>query len=301
MIYLYKHTFIISLILLTSTVELLSQQAKSKTTRIRLEYFENHDNTQNLLATILVREKSYVPLPDVTLHFYSVKNDTSKILLDKIQTNNQGQIIFTIQDHHDIFVDSLGIMTFEVEFNGNKLYKKAKRNITVKQANLEVSFFQKDTSKFIEVYASTIGSDNRSIPLESTDIMFYIKGTFSLLNIGQEKTNENGKAKIEFPVDMPGDSTGMLTIIVKIEEHDDYGTLEANGVINWGKAIVLDVEKHRGLGDTDAPLWMVYTLIILLSAVWFHYLYVVFLIIKIKLEEKTLRSKVLQGEIVQEI
>ncbi len=147
----------------------------------------------------------------------------------------------------------------------------------------------KDTSKFIEVYASTIGPNNRSIPHEGTDIMIYIKGTFSLFNIGQKESDENGIVKIEFPVDMPGDSAGVLTIIVKIEEHDDYGTLEASGEINWGKPLPLDVEKHRGLGDTDAPLWMVYTLIILLSAVWFHYLYVIFMIVKIKLEEKNIK------------
>ena len=41
------------------------------------------------------------------------------------------------------------------------------------------------------------------------------------------------------------------------------------------------VEKRRGLGDTDAPLWMVYTLIVLLSVVWFHYLYVFFIMYKI--------------------
>jgi len=61
-----------------------------------------------------------------------------------------------------------------------------------------------------------------------------------------------------------------------------YGNVESRGDINWGIPVPIKAEKHRGLGDTDAPLWMVYTLITLLSIVWFTYVYVIFLILKIK-------------------
>ena len=275
---------------LFSLGDLHAQNTKAKSTRIRLEYFKNHDASQTLMATILAKEKSYIPLPDVTISFYSI-SDTSRILLDKIGSNEKGKAVLTIKDHHDIFIDSTGTFTFQAEFNGNKSCKKSQKTITIKQANLEVSFYQKDTSKFIKVDAIKIDQDQEIDPLENVGILFYIEGTFSLLNIGEEKTNENGEASMEFPVDMPGDTAGILTIVVKIEEHDDYGTIETKGEINWGKSISLDSKKHRGLGDTDAPLWMVYTLIILLSAVWFHYLYVIFLIIRIKLEEKNIKIK----------
>ena len=89
--------------------------------------------------------------------------------------------------------------------------------------------------------------------------------------------------QLEFPVTMPGDTMGVLTIISKIEDDDFYGNLESIGKINWGQPVPLANEKHRGLGDTDAPLWMVYTLIVLLSVVWFHYFYIIFGILKIKL------------------
>jgi hypothetical protein len=148
---------------------------------------------------------------------------------------------------------------------------------------LEVSFFQKDTIKSIEVNVSKVGLDDQITPIKDLDILFYIQGTFSQLTFGKEKTDENGIVKLEFPVDMPGDSAGVLTIVAKIEEDDVYGTIESRGRINWGIPVALAKEENRGLGDTDAPLWMVYTLIILLSAVWFHYMYVIFMIIKIKL------------------
>lgn len=99
--------------------------------------------------------------------------------------------------------------------------------------------------------------------------------------IGMLETD--GKLIVPFPVTMPGDSLGVVTVAAKIEDNDIYGNVESWGTINWARPVPVVAETRRGLGDTDAPLWMVYTLIVLLSAVWFHYAYVIFLIIKIKL------------------
>lgn len=255
---------------------------KRKKSIIKVEYFKNHNKTESLVVTLRVKEKQYVPLSDAVVQFYCI-NDTSNVLLDKINTNEKGQAIIAIDDNPNIFKDTSRFVTFEVEYNGDTTIKGAKSKIAVKQADLEVSFFQKDTIKSIEVNAKEIGLDDQNTPIKDLDISFYIKGTFSLLNFGKEKTDEKGNTKIEFPVHMPGDTAGVLTIVVRIEEEDTYGTIETRGEINWGTPIQLPEEKHRGLGDTDAPLWMVYTLITLLSAVWFHYLYVIFLIVKIKL------------------
>lgn len=284
--YLYRHILVICLIVLIAHGNVFTQKVKKKTTRIRVEYFKDHTKTETLVATLKVKEKRYNPLSDVIVLFYFI-NDTSNVLLDKIRTNAQGEAIFVFADNPKVFKDSLGIMTFVVEYNGSTSLKGANRKIDVKQANLDVSFSQKDTVKYIEVDVNAIDLDNQMSPISGLNILFYIKGTFSLLNIGKEKTNENGKVEVEFPIDMPGDTVGVLTIVVKIEEDKLYGTIESRGTINWGIPVPLVQEKHRGLGDTDAPLWMVYTLITLLSAVWFHYLYVILMIVKIKMAKKS--------------
>jgi hypothetical protein len=53
-----------------------------------------------------------------------------------------------------------------------------------------------------------------------------------------------------------------------------------------GKRLLLEPKQKRGLGDTDAPLWMVYTLLVLLSGVWFHVIYVLGLVIRINIKGK---------------
>ncbi len=282
---LYKHILIIGLVVIIAAGNVFAQKNKKKTTRISVEYVKDHNKTETLVAKLRVKEKRYISLNDAIVKFYSV-SDTS-VLLDKIRTNKDGEAIFVIGDNPKIFKDSLGFMAFEVEYDGSTSLKGSNKKIAVKQSNLEVSFFQKDTIKFIEVEANEIGGNNQTSPVKGLKVLFYVKGTFSLFNFAKEKTDNKGKIKIEFPVTMPGDTNGELTIVAKVEEDDIYGTVESMGEINWGIPVPLVKEKQRGLGDTDAPLWMVYTLITLLSAVWFHYLYVIFMIIKIKLAKRS--------------
>jgi hypothetical protein len=97
-----------------------------------------------------------------------------------------------------------------------------------------------------------------------------------------EGTLAAGATSIDFPVTLPGDSAGMLTVVAKIEDNETYGNIEASGKINWGKPLPPEIVVKRGLGDTNAPLWMVYTLIVLLSLVWFHYMYVIFTVFRIR-------------------
>lgn len=278
----YRYITTIGLAVLIAAGNLYSQNDKKKTTKLRVEYIKSQDKSEVIVATLRIKEKRYVPLTDVNVFFYST-NDTSNILLDKVRSNEKGEAVFSIEDNPKIFIDSLGFMTFKVEYKGNTLNKGAKKNLIAKQINMDVSFFQKDTIKYIEVNVQDIGIEDQPTPIKDLEIELYIKGTFSLLNIAEMETDKNGKAVVEFPIEMPGDTLGVLTIVAQVEEHDLYGTVKSNGNINWGKPVPLAIEKQRGLGDTDAPLWMVYTLIILLSAVWFHYLYVIFLMVKIKL------------------
>ena len=278
----YKQIILVSLIALMTAGQVFSQSTKKKTTRIRVEYYRTFSNTEKLVATMRIKEERYVPLNNAVVEFYNL-NDSTSVLLGKSRTNEAGEATFVIDGVGDIYKDSLGLIVFAVEYKETGTNKGSKRKIKIKQAKLEVSFFQKDTIKYIQVDVNSIDPHNQNMPIEDLDVLFYIKGMFSLLNFGEEATDANGKISIEFPIDMPGDTLGVLTIVAKIEEHKTYGTIESRGEINWGKPLPLTEAKHRGLGDTDAPLWMVYTLIILLSAVWFHYLYVIYLIIKIKL------------------
>jgi hypothetical protein len=258
------------------------QNSDKKKTRIKLDYVINYDKSEGLLANIKIREDRLLPLSDATIQFYCI-GDTSEYLLGEVLTDSNGDALLIIKHPDDVYKDEDRYMTFEVIYEGEDLIAEGTADIMVKQSNMDLSFFQKDSVKNIKVEVYELTTDEGKIPIEDAYVMFYIKGTFSSLNFAEESTDENGIIIVPFPEDMPGDTAGLLTIVTKIEENDDYGIIEARETINWGIPVPLEKLPNRGLGDTDAPLWMVYTLIILLSAVWFHYLYVIYLIIKIKM------------------
>ncbi len=148
---------------------------------------------------------------------------------------------------------------------------------------MDISFTSIDSVNTIIITASEVSENNELIPIEEVDVYVYVPRLFSNLMIG-EGWLEGGSCQVEFPMDLPGNDTlGNITIITKIEDSDIYGNVEQISSVKWGKPLPPAViVKKRGLGDTDAPLWMVYTLLILMSTVWVHYFLVILSIIKLK-------------------
>ncbi|NJN41350.1 MAG: hypothetical protein HC811_03025 [Flammeovirgaceae bacterium] len=118
-------------------------------------------------------------------------------------------------------------------------------------------------------------TDMSEEPVPDIDILFYVPRLFSLLPVGEAYTNKQGSDEFEFPMDLPGQN-GELTIVSRIEDHDDFGTIEVSNETNWGVPIANGNSKlPRALWSPDAPMWMLISFFILMAGVWGHYLYVV--------------------------
>lgn len=280
----YKQLLLLVLIGLSSTIDSKAQDSLMSVTKIQAAYYKDQVNQERIQVKLLIKAERYEPFANTEIQVFAVA-DTSKVLLGKMITDDKGEAVYILKEDDKAYSDSTGQAAFEVTYEGNTTTKSASKDIQVKAADLKVSFFQEDTSKFISVEAFETGSDGALVPIADLEIGLFIKGTFSYLPLAKDVTGSDGKLIVPFPVELPGDTLGVLTIAGKIEDNDVYGNVEAWGKINWAHPVPLALEARRGLGDTDAPLWMVYTLIVLLSAVWLHYAYVIFLIIKIKLSK----------------
>ena len=213
--------------------------------------------------------------------FYNMAGEDSR-QLEAVPTDMNGEAVFQIEKGSDRLISLGDNYTFRALFKGNHLYEKSEDMVEVRPLNMHLEFIEIDSVKTIVAEAFEMDKEGNPIPLEETDVYFYVPRSFSLLPVGEEWFEE-GRAQLNFPTSLPGDSIGNLTIVARIEDHELYGNVEAVAMKDWGLAMPRVVVKNRrGLGDTDAPLWMVYTLIVLLSVVWFHYLYVFYLMIKIK-------------------
>jgi hypothetical protein len=153
----------------------------------------------------------------------------------------------------------------------------------VTEAVLEISMSEKDTIKTITARVFKLNEKREKMVVPDVPVEFNVKRLFCLYPIGNEKTDTTGSCSTEFPSSIPGDKNGKVTIVVRMPENETFGTVEVSKDINWGKELVYEAKPIRGLGDTDAPLWMVYTLIILLSGVWLNVVYIIILVIRINM------------------
>jgi hypothetical protein len=244
----------------------------------------------DLNATVRARigeNQKIMPVEGLSLDFYTF-NDSLELPLGTVMSNGDGVAKLAIERYNNLSWDEEEGYQFKVLFKGSDKFRKGSKSTSIRKAIINVKFVEIDSVKMILAEALEIDPQTREkIPLEGEAVSFYVKGSLSLYPIGEEDL-EDGIARVNFPVTLPGDSLGNLTIIAKIEESDDYGFVEGSARKDWGMPREPAVtEKRRGLGDTDAPLWMVYTLIFLMSAVWIHYLYVFVVIYLIKKDSKT--------------
>lgn len=243
----------------------------------------------DLKATVRARigeNRKIMPVKGLSMDFFTF-SDSLELPLGTVQSNEEGVTKLTIDNYSNLGWDEEKGYQFKVLFIGSDKFRKASKSISIRKAVININFVEIDSIKMISAEAIEIDPHNlEQRPLEGEAVSFYVKGSLSLYPIGEEEL-DGGKASVNFPVTLPGDSSGNLTIIARIEESDDYGFVESSASKDWG--IVREPivpEERRGLGDTDAPLWMTYTLIVLLSAVWIHYLYVFVVIYLIKRESK---------------
>lgn len=268
------------------TISFAQDKVEKHRTYINMEFTQS-DIQNKLMAMLTARikgERGRKKITDAEIKFYNI-SDTSEIFLGKVTTDNDGIAVLEIRKEQKLMANDEGEFSYRAIFSGNDDFQDISKNLSIKAVNLEISFAEIDSVKTIVVSAHQIEVSGDEIPVEE-DVIFYVPRQFSMLKIGEVEL-QDGEGSVEFPVTLPGDSIGNLQIIAKIEESREYGNVEAIGIKDWGKPRPkVIIEERRGLGDTDAPLWMVYTLIVLLSAVWFHYGYLIYLFFVIKRKGK---------------
>jgi hypothetical protein len=273
-------TGIIMLLLMITAPQIMAQDNGSTPTSIKLGYY-HIDSTHRLTASLKAKvEGRFLPLAGQEIVFKYSAGGTEQELGKGI-TSEKGSVNFPIPEEIIAGGGDKGLYSFDAVYAGKGNYGGSSANTSMKPLKLEMSFFQQEGAKMISLKAADLGTDKQWMPVDGLDIQFFVPRTFSLLKVGQASI-ANGAAAVEFPTTIPGNQRGYLTIVAKIEDNETYGNVEVSGTINWGKPLPPTKVINRGLGDTNAPLWMVYTLIVLLSLVWFHYMYIIFSVFRIR-------------------
>jgi len=121
-------------------------------------------------------------------------------------------------------------------------------------------------------------SEAGAIPVYQAKIDFFTTADGKSELLGSASTNRDGNATFK---------AEKGTRFLKDKEGTSVKTKNAK----WGNHRSGFVEPSRSLWSSGAPIWMITTLIILLTGVWSHYLYAIIQLIKIRKEGKKIDQK----------
>ncbi|MCF6180772.1 hypothetical protein [Lutibacter sp.] len=259
-----------------------AQKVKKNKVRLSVSYTKIMDGELyfDIKATSKIKNKNTF-IPNLDLTIYNVLND-EEIKIGKITTNMDGKGRLVLPKLDSIHADSTNTYTILVKFKGNASFKKAKKSINFKNANIKASIIKKDSINFIQ---ATLIETSLNMPLSEATLNVQVQRLFKSLKIGKDfyTTDENGTILVSIPTDIPG-IDGILTFEVVLADSDNYGTVKAMVTAPLGTQIVQDNDfyKREMWSPRDkTPLFLLIFPNLLTFAVWGIIIYLILNLIKL--------------------
>jgi hypothetical protein len=258
---------------------------KSEAT-IGLSYYKKADLTKTVVAIVKVKKnKKFVPAKNAWVNFYALRDKEQK-LLNSAKTDNEGQAIVVLQK--DLPLDTSRSFTIVAKIEKDNLYEDAEEKVSYKEANLTLKLNPQDTARVVTAKVTETGKDGKEIPVKGAELKFYVQRLFGSMPAAEGNTintDEKGEASFTFPKGIPGDTAGVINVMVKMEDNEKFGNVENKAATSWGTALAIIKDPFpRALWEPYAPLQIVITLSILFGGVWSTYFFIVFQLVKIKKE-----------------
>lgn len=218
------------------SANLFAQKAKKNKARINVEYVKlmNGKIFFNIKASSRVNKET-IALSNIDLTVYNVLDDED-IELGTARTNAKGESSFSLNSINAIKADSTDTYHILVAFAGNDAFKKAKKSIEFKDANIEAKIITKDSVNYVTAVLTDAKTNE---PIADQLLRVQVQRLFKPLRIGEEfnSTDEEGAISVAVEEGIPG-LDGNLTLEVVLNESDDYGTIKSMVTGNIGVAFV---------------------------------------------------------------
>lgn len=257
--------------------------AKKSRVRMKMYYYKEASGDRKIelaLTSGSGRKMHGVSEVDVVLN--AVVND-STFALATLKTDTSGLISLYFDKDYVLPMDDEGKTILEAEYEGSDVYRSASNDLEIMDLNLEVKFEVEDSVKYLKVEATRPDVDGNMVPVEELDVIIGVQRLYSVLTIDDVETDEDGIGVLEFPNDIPGNADGNITVVAKVDESDDFGTVESVASQDWGVPVSYEVEPlPRQLFTDEAPLWMIASVFIILLGAWYHFFLSISKLIKLK-------------------
>ena len=241
---------------------------------------QKDDNSIDLKATLKAKVKgTFIKLYGMKVSF----SDSTGKELGKVITDRNGIAILNYKIDSSA-ASGVAAFHFKAGFAGNKSAGSAEGELSIKRAKLILTPIKEDSVLSVKVKLVDLGGGEEK-PVPGADLAVYVKRSFNPLKLGEGKTDENGEVSVEVPVNLPGDAKGNITLLARLDDNEQYGNLESSVVQQWGNPVSYEIkELPRALWSPNPPLWMLITFIVLMTAVWGHYIVIIYELFRLRKE-----------------
>ncbi len=142
---------------------------------------------------------------------------------------------------------------------------------------------QMSSNDSMYVVAATVTNIATQQPAKDVELTFYVQRTFGLMKVADGTTDSTGIVTAEFPSDIRGhDSSNNFILIAKVEESDVMKDTAFQVTIQSKLPFPKDKPLPRSIAGAHAPWWLIIAFIAAVGAVWLLFVYVLYLVYRIK-------------------
>jgi hypothetical protein len=254
---------------------------------IGMAYFKKSDLSKMVVAVVKRKdaEGKFVPARSAPVNFYTRSQNETR-LLKRVSTDNKGQAMMAVPG--DLPLDDSLYFTLIAKIENDSLYQDVQEQIHYKDVSLALSIDPKDTARMATAKLLETSKDGKAVPVKGAEVKFYIRRMFGYMAASEENTvstDEKGEAVFSYPRDIPGDTSGNITLVARLEDNEKFGNVEIKSSQNWGTTLVkIEDPFPRALWDYAAPFPLVITISTLFGGVWLVYFFIFYQLRKIKKE-----------------
>ena len=227
---------------------------------------------------------SYTKVSQQKVSFFTVNDAAEETRLADAVTGADGVARFTV-NATGRSANADGSYYYLARFDGNAAIDGSESEVILQPAKLVMEAAEADSVYTLRLRATANAAEG-PVPIAGAPVTIYVKRMFSSLKVAEGETDEEGFAELEFPLGLSGDEHANLEITARIEETEMYGNLEAKMTRQWGKPVSYEIkELPQALWSDHPPVWMIVTFFVLMGTVWFHYVFILFNLYRIKTDK----------------
>jgi hypothetical protein len=257
---------------------------------MNLGYFMKNNKVVYLMVNTKTKiDKKFQPVEGMVVNLY-LDNDSASNLIGKITTNEKGLAKAIIPPNLKTAWDGSSAHTFLGVSASTKQFDETTAEAAITKTKITIDTLAGAEARTVTASVFALAG-GEWVPAADVEMKIgIVRSGGSILSAGDDPTyttDSTGTITAEFKRDMlPGDKSGNIVLIAKVEDNDQYGNLLSEKTVPWGVALKpgKNFFDQRTLWTTRyrTPLWLLFMAYSIIIGVWGTIIYLVLQIVKIK-------------------